>query len=63
MLISPLKQKVGCADVDGNVEEDGDEVGIGLVDGWMLVLGEIDRDGWRVGRNDGTWLGATDCDG
>ena len=49
--------------MDGNVEEDGDEVGLGLVDGWMLVLGEIDRDGWRVGRNDGTWLGATDCNG
>jgi hypothetical protein len=28
MLISPLKQKVGCADVDGNVEEDGDKVGL-----------------------------------
>ena len=43
MLISPLKSHVvGCADVDGNVEEDGDEVGLGLVDGWILVLGEID---------------------
>ena len=34
MLISPPKQKVvGGVDVDGDMEEDGSEVGIRLVDG------------------------------
>ena len=34
MLISPLTQKVvGGVDVDGDVEEDGSEVGLRLADG------------------------------
>ena len=53
MLISPPTQKVvGGVDVDGDVEEDGSEVGLTLVDG------DAENDGNKLGREE--WLGAED---
>ena len=53
MLISPPKQRgVGGVDVDGEVEEDGSEVGLRLADG------DAENDGNKLGREE--WLGAED---